>query len=217
MRSRIRVSTALPLLAGLALTGCGDTSGPGGVGQVAVELSSDAAAAGSVAGDLHLSAVPAAALGSLMIDVTRIDVHVAGDGVDETTEGAAEGESGWTTLELEVAAPIDLLDLSTTGAVALASGAIPAGRITQIRLFFDTAQLTLDTDTDVGGQTLPAGVYDVSVPSADQTGLKIDQVGVEVGDGETETVTLEVGLAASIGSLSYTTNGFQLSPVLTVR
>jgi len=224
MKIVTRVLSMLTLAgATLGVAGCDDASGPAGIGEAVVVLTSDAPAANRVAGDLHLSVggVPTAAVASLTLDLTRIDVHVAGLDdepleEDETGEEPAE-DAGWITLEVSLAAPIDLLDLASLGTVELAAGTIPAGRITQVRLFFDTIELTLDADVDQGGQTIPAGVYDVRVPSAEQTGLKINQVDTTVGDGETGTIALEIGLDASIGTLVYQANGFQLSPVLRVK
>lgn len=224
----VRSVSSLALVAGAALAGagCGDAAGPAGAGRAVVVLSGDAAAASRVTDGLRLSAgdVPTAAVSSLTLDLTRIDVHVAGSDTDEPLEEGEENEGvepgetgGWITLEVSLEEPIDLLDLAALGTVELAEGTVPAGKITQIRLFFDTMELTLDTDVDVANQTVAAGVYAVRVPSAEQTGLKINQVNTTVSDGETGTVTLEIGVDASIGSLVYNANGFQLSPVLRVK
>lgn len=219
-------SLALVAAAALATAGCGDAAGPAGAGRAIIALSGDAPAASRVSDRLRLSAgdVPTDAVSSLTLDLTRIDVHVAGSDIDEPLEEGEEGEdpgevgeAGWITLEVSLEAPIDLLDLAALGTVELAEGTVPAGKITQIRLFFDTLELTLDTDVDVANQTVAAGVYAVRVPSAEQTGLKINQVNTTVSDGETGTVTLEIGVDASIGSLVYNANGFQLSPVLRVK
>lgn len=226
-----RGAALLTACAALILAACSDATGPEGVGQANVVLSSDRAAAHRApASDVRLSAgslgdVPVSAVGSLTLEVTRIDVHVAGGDDEASGEGeegpgdedGEEGGSGWVTLELSVATPIDLLDLGATGSVQLASGAVPAGKITQVRLFFDASELVLDADIDASGQQIPAGAYQVNVPSAEQTGLKIPGLAVDISDGETETVTLEIGVDASIGTLVWTANGFQLSPVLRVK
>lgn len=228
MKIATRITSPLiAALGALALVACGDSAGPAGTGQAVVTLASDAAAANRVPDAVRLSVgdVPTDAVSSLALTLTRIDVHVAGAD-DELGEGegeelgegeAGEDESGWITLEVSLAEPVDLLDLAALGSIELAAGAVPAGRITQVRLFFDTMELTLDTDVDVSNQTVPAGVYAVTVPSALQTGLKINQVNATVGDGETATVALEIGVDASIGTLVYNANGFQLSPVMTLK
>ena len=215
----------------LPLAGCSSSSsGPAGVGQASVVLVSDAAVANTVPAGLHLSLgqVPSTALGSLTIDLRRIDVHVAaagttdeaaaGDGAgnagdaagDETAEGPG---SGWVTLELATAQPIDLLDLASTGGILIAAGSVPAGTLNQVRLFFDTASLELAEAVTPNGQAVvDPGTYDVRIPSAEQTGLKLN-LKVEVEDGAAETVMLEVGVNASIGTLVWNANGFQMSPV----
>jgi len=233
MRSTKPLLAPLIGLAGLAgLAAC--STGPAGVGTANVVLSTDASLTASVApaADLRLSMgdVPSSAITSLTLNVTRIDVHVAGgsepeaEGAEatESEEGASEesasseGGSGWITLDLVLASPVDLLDLAGTAGVQLAGGSIPAGKITQVRLFFDVAELTTGESIDVPGQTLPPGVYEVTVPSAQNTGLKI-LTQKDVADGETETVEIELGLDATIGTLNWNANGFRLSPVMKVR
>jgi hypothetical protein len=58
------------------------------------------------------------------------------------------------------------------------------------------------------------GVYDITIPSATQSGLKIQVGRFEVPSGGTETVVLELATNASIQTLIWNTNGFQMSPVM---
>jgi hypothetical protein len=228
MRCTKPLLTSLIGLTGLAgLSAC--STGPAGIATANVVLSADASLTASVApaADVRLSMgdVPASAITSITLNVTRIDIHVAG-GSEPAVEGTEEGESeegesseggsGWITLDLVLASPVDLLDLAGTAGVQLAGGSIPAGKITQVRLFFDVAELTTGESIDVPGQTLPPGVYEVTAPSAQNTGLKI-HTQKNVADGETETVDIEIGLDATIGTLNWNANGFRLSPVMHIK
>ncbi len=96
----------------------------------------------------------------------------------------------------------------------LAAGTLPAGRYNQARFFFDTSQLVLSQDITAQGGTVVAGTYDVWIPSAEQTGLKLQLSDFNVVADETGTLGIEVGAGATIGSLVHTANGFLLSPVL---
>lgn len=94
---------------------------------------------------------------ALVLHVVRTEVHVAAG------EGDEEDEGGFTVLS-EEARDVDLLALRGT-ADEIAHGAVPAGRLTQIRLVLDAdQQATLIVD----GEELP-----VQVPSASESGLKL--------------------------------------------
>lgn len=207
----------------LFTTACSDTTGPG-VGQASVVLTGDATA--SVVGEgisLSLGDVPETAVGNLFLTITRIDLHLV-DVDDEGAEGEGVGgegegegsEAGWISLDPALVAPLDILTLSTAG-VQVADGTVTAGRYNQVRFFFDTSELVLTEAIVVNGVTIDPGTYDVTVPSAAQTGLKLNLSNVEVDDGETETVAIELGLGATIGNLIWNANGFQLSPVLRIN
>lgn len=202
----------------LVTTACSDGLGPE-VGRANVVLTGDAVAASVVGPGISLSMgdVPESAVANLFLEITRIELHLVGGGTGGEGEGETGGESGeggsWISLEPGLTSPVDALQLSETG-VQLASGVVAAGRYNQARFFFDTSQLVLADPIDVNGQTVDAGTYDVTVPSADQTGLKLQLSGVEVTGGETETVGIELGQSATIGTLVWNANGFQLSPVL---
>ncbi|MDX1579806.1 MAG: DUF4382 domain-containing protein [Gemmatimonadota bacterium] len=204
----------------LGMTACSDTTGPG-VGEASVILTSDAVASNSVGEGLSLSIgdVPESSIGNLFLTITRIDLHLVG--ADEG-EAGAEGEGGeeageegggWISLEVSLTDAVDVLALGA-GGIQLAEGTVPAGQYNQARFFFDTSELVLTEDIDVNGTTVVAGSYDVFVPSAAQTGLKLQLSGVEVEDGGTETVGVELGTGATVGTLVRTANGFLLSPVL---
>lgn len=215
------VALALGVL--LFTTACSDTTGPG-VGQASVVLTGDVAA--NVVGEgisLSLGDVPETAVGNLFLTITRIDLHLVGvddegaEGEGTGGEGEASGsQSGWISLDPALVAPLDILTLSTAG-VQIADGTVTAGRYNQVRFFFDTSELVLTEAIDVNGTIVDPGTYDVNIPSAAQSGLKLNLSNVEVGDGETETVAIELGLGATIGNLIWNANGFQLNPVLRIN
>jgi hypothetical protein len=106
------------------------------------------------------------------------------------------------------------MNLPEASGVEIAAGTLPAGHYNQVRLFFSTATITLADPITVGAQTVDPGVYDITIPSATQSGLKIQVGRFEVPSGGTETVVLELATNASIQTLIWNTNGFQMSPVM---
>jgi hypothetical protein len=217
MRSSHRMFAALAIaVSTLAFGACSDTTGPDGVGQASVVLTSDAAAA-SVSPELSLSVagdVPTSAVSNLFLAVTRVDLHLVGGDAEEGEE--SEDGGAWVSLELSLLEPVDILALAGTG-VELAAGTVPAGTYNQARIYFETSELVLGEQIVVNGLTLDPGSYDVTVPSAAESGLKIQFSATDVAEvveGEVETVGIVVGMDATIGTLVWNANGFQLSPVL---
>lgn len=209
------LAAALLLTGAVAFSACSDSTGPE-TGQASVLLAGDGSvAASAVPAGLRLSLgdVPVVAVESIDVTVARVDVHRIGDG--DEGEGAAGG--GWVTLDLAAETPIDLMSLPATGGVEVANGTLVAGFYNQVRLYFSTSTLTLAQTINVGGQDLDPGVYDIRIPSAEQSGYKIQMDSFEVVGGGTESIVLEVATTASIGSLVWNANGFQLSPVMRKR
>ena len=206
----------------LAVTACSDSLGPG-VGEASVILQGDAVAANVLDGGiaLNVAGVPESAVSNLFLTITRVDLHLVGSG--DSGEGEGEGEGGegessgeggsWISLDLSLTEPVDILALSTTG-LELAAGTVPAGRYNQARFFFDTSEIVLDEQVISGGTTIDPGTYDVNVPSGAQTGLKLQLSSTDVGDGDTETVGVQIGSGATIGTLVWNANGFSVSPRL---
>ncbi len=222
MLAKRHLPVAAIAAAGFLAFGCGDSSGPEGLGNANILLVAEAASASlqgvpprlSVAGD-----VPMAAVEAIEISLTRIEVHRTGSGDQEGAEegGESGGGGGWVALNLEAAAATDLLQLSTTGGVPIASGGLEPGTYNQVRLFFSDAMIRLSSDVTVqGGQVVGVGAYEIRIPSAEQTGLKIP-TSFEVPEGGETTVVLEVGVNATVGTLVWNANGFQMSPVMKER
>ncbi|WP_437806441.1 DUF4382 domain-containing protein [Sorangium sp. So ce1078] len=150
-------------------------------------------AGGDVASEAHL-----------VVTVTEVSVHIAGDegspgGDGESADRA--GEKGWTTL-FSGEAKVDLLDAVSTEEF-LGSNEVSAGKITQVRLVLAGAEL-VDA----------AGTSPVSCPSCSESGLKIVTEGtVEVSPGGTLRLTLDVDQASS---LTQDESGYRLDPVIKI-
>lgn len=214
--------TALFLLGAAA---CGNGAGPSGTGTASVELSQAGGVLGTISGRLlRLDAtpgqVPLGAISALQLTLERIDVHRSSPGAGSASSGngsgnGSSGEGGWITLNLTEPLPIDVLSLPTAAGVEVARGDLPAGQYDNLRLFFSQATLTLSQTLDVQGQTFDPGEYDLRIPSAEQTGLKVPSASFQIAEGQTETVIVEIATDASVQTIVRNANGFQMSPVLT--
>jgi hypothetical protein len=154
---------------------------------------------------------------SLLVTVTEVDVHVVEKGgKDEPERAAPEGEiavadaqtaadaeqeqNGWVTV-FEGEQEINLLDAAAASAF-LGGAAVPAGKITQLRLVLAGEALLLD-----GDQRFP-----VSCPSCTEAGLKLNPSGkLEVAEGGALSLTLEFDQE---GSLTEDSEGLRMSPVI---
>jgi hypothetical protein len=203
MRLRIAV-LVLPVLLLAALFGCGKHPSQPGMGQVTLRLTDDPVA---------LEAV------NLVVD--QVSIHRAGDegeregGEDslEVDDGGEHGDSldvnddeegghsgGWEVLSQEQHT-FDLLTLRNGVVTTLASGTVPAGHYTQVRL-----KLGPGSNVVVNGQSHP-----LVVPSGMQSGLKL--VGqFEVNSGETKELTLDFNAAKSV--VLATDGSYRLSPTI---
>jgi hypothetical protein len=110
------------------------------------------------------------------VDIQAVEVNVSGDGND----------SGWMELETNTGI-YNLLELTNGLSVVLADEEIPAGRISQIRLILGENN-TLKMDDQV---------HDLSTPSAQQSGLKI-QLHTDLEAGITYEVKLDFDAARSV-------------------
>ncbi len=149
---------------------------------------------GSNTGTLRVSLVdaPDPTITSLNVTITRVEAHIAG----------SDDNSGWTTLTA-VPQPFDLLDLVDNEAI-LSSVNLPVGHYTQIRLFIDPNTATVTDST---------GTHPVNIPSAAQTGIKLN-VDFDVTANQITTILLDFNVSKSLRKLG---NGnYQLQPVIPV-
>jgi hypothetical protein len=213
MASRIRYpkSIALPtLLAGLFL-GCSASDGGGsGTLEMGITATGQALTADDAGPDGGTIDADAGTAGPrLLLNVRRIDVHVAGTDDSDPPDATPptpnppppDDEGGWVTI-FSGAVSLDLLQAGSVETF-LASATVPAGKITQIRLVLADAVWVED------GRTQP-----VTCPSCTQTGLKIVTMGkVVVPQGGTLHVTLDFDRDHSVRAEK---DGYRLDPVVKI-
>jgi hypothetical protein len=206
MLTRIRYARSIgwAALFGSALLGC-QASG----GTVEVGLTSSGQTLAAARPDLDGGAidVDAGAGPHLVLTVQRVDIHIAGADKDDDppvppgNPPPPDDDGGWVTV-FSGTAQVDLLQAGSVEAF-LASGPVPAGKITQIRLVISQA-------TWVDGTASKP----VTCPSCTQTGLKIVTMGkVVVPAGGTLHVTLDFDRDHS---LKDDKDGLRLDPVVKI-
>ena len=163
-----------------------------------------AAAPGPSDADSAVSSEPTdARMVRLEFTVTEIDVRVAAlgtDGAGDQQEGSAGAGDSWVTIPGE-----QVIDLHAgSNEIALGAAAVPAGRITQIRLVIDGA-VTFWNGTE---RTVMA------CPSCSTSGLKLAVEDVIVLAGSVVNLKLVFDLVMS--SLE-TSDGLMLGPVMHVE
>ncbi len=180
----------------IALAGCGSAGGDASV-EVGITAQPLQAAAPSSGPDAQRH---------LAITVTEVDVHVASTGGDDATKadsapGKDASESGWITV-FSGKTRVDLFDAASTEA-RIAAMDVPAGKLTQVRLVLDGAELVEGTTTTA-----------VACPSCSQWGLKIITEGkVEVTAGGTLHLALDFDQTKS---LSQDESGYRMDPVIKI-
>jgi hypothetical protein len=188
----------------LAVTGCGGGDGTIEVGMTAQPLQASAASQGDP---------DTTAQKHLVVTVTEVNVHMAGDaeeneasemapGVDgKSTRDESVDEGGWITI-FSGEVKLDLLDVTSTEKL-LGSNEVPEGKVTQVRLVLTDAEL-------IDGSTRSV----VSCPSCSESGLKIlTKNAVEVSSGGTLHLTLDFDQTSS---LTQEQSGYRLSPVIKI-
>jgi hypothetical protein len=124
------------------------------------------------------------------IDIQGVEVHV----------GDNDDESGWRSLPAREGI-YNLLDLTNGLDTLLGEVEIPAGKISQVRLVLgDNNTVKVNDD-----------VFDLSTPSAQQSGLKL-QVHQTLSAGITYKILLDFDVARSIVTTG--NGGYKLKPVI---
>lgn len=112
-------------------------------------------------GKITISLTDAAdSLSKVLVDIQSVDVHYAANDTDTL---ASDTTSGWVTLNSN-AGVYNLTELQNGIEKVIATGELPAGHVTQIRL-----KLGSDNSLVIPGDTLS-----LAVPGATQTGIKIN-------------------------------------------
>ena len=215
-----KVLDAITVLAAAAapLLACGDDPGESpAFAPVRFEINrSEAANASASAPDLAVGGtqqITPDAVSSLTVTVTGIECQLS---------GVAEGsEDGWVTVSLDDPVTLDLLALPVADAspVVIATGVLPVGSYQHVRLFVSAAQISFANDLILGSVTFDAGlIYDVTIPSVAQSGIKTDVQFVVTADGEgaVSAVPLLFDPSATFVNATVTGTGqVMLAPVIT--
>lgn len=188
--SRFTTMGLAALACSAAVAACGD-SGPE-LAPAAARISiADDISLGRAALDWFASAAgPALAISpdtvqSLIVEVTEVRFLPATE--DEEDEG------GWQALTLDQPVMLDLMALppESEGAIELASGLVPVGSYSMVRLLVTGGEIVFKGPISLGaaGNFDGGTPYPVTVPSGSETGLKTD-VAFEVSAAEDETVNV---------------------------
>lgn len=223
----IRNLTRTGLLAGLALSlaGCEDSFGVGPEGtQTEVRLSRGSVASQSLASHAVASFNLAAAgaggqrgggpvalsnVASLKLAVTEVRA------VPLQADTARKAE--WVTLKVANPTMLDLLTLPTRAdnGLVLARGDLPSGTYRNLRIFVQSPVIVFKQDVRVGPFTYKAGEeHPVSIPGADQTGIKVPTGSFTVDEAGAE-VRVVFDPAASLGKIIPAgPTGIKMTPVI---
>lgn len=175
----------MTLMAGALAAGaaCND-NGPEGTAPVDVAMrQSDAATVQAVQGFLAsaaggMEAIDPDTVASLTVQVTAVEF---------LPQGSADEESAWVRADLDQAVTVDLAALPGDGesAQVIATGDVPVGTYGNVRLFVEDAEITFKGPITLGVtlELLASVAYDVSIPSAAQTGIKTDATVTVDDDG----------------------------------
>ncbi len=209
---RLVAFLALPFL----VVGCDSQEsalGPGAPGgETQILIGRDGGVSASVATAVSAVSNPPVAFSdieSLEFVIERVEAH--------RLDGGA-----WTTIDLEPVT-IDLARIGEGMTAEVAAGALPAGTYNQLRFFLASSTVTFLVDITVGNETFVAGqVYDLDIPSVENSGLKIntahftvEETAEETAGEEAETVLVLFDPAATTASIGVTGSGrVRMSPVL---
>lgn len=152
------------------------------------------------------------------ITISKIEAHIAGE--DEEDEGEWIILRDWSN-ENELDLPVfDLMKLQDVSEL-LVEGTFDAGKYTQLRLFVSESTISVEIEVaeeendegiDVVNE-VPFEIFNVEIPSAYQTGIKLIHP-FEIIEGETTELTIDFDAEESIIK---TGNGsYKLKPVIKI-
>jgi hypothetical protein len=144
---------------------------------------------------------PACGFDHVYVTVEKVRVHQSG--------GAADGEGGWTDLELSPPRRVDLLALNNGILEELGMVQLSAGRYSQVRLVLAENR----PGNAMANAVQPTGGSEVALatPSAQQSGLKL-QAHLKVASGQTTDLLLDFDACKSI--VNAAGSGYILKPVI---
>lgn len=228
--------TGLAGLLAIGLAACSDGLGPDqepGTVQVTMSESSGTASA-SLAGlqasfsetGMTASNVPMDAVDAVNLTINEVQVlPVEEDG--ENGNGGSNGENGgWISLDVEGGTTtINLVDLPSNGSgVTIAGGQLDPGTYHNVRLFFESAEIVLNSSVTLGdgedgdgGTTVEAGTHALFIPSGFETGVKVPTARFEVSDNSSAAIDVLADSEGSIQTINLTGTGLLMTPVLTAE
>ena len=179
------------------LVACGGSASVGVKASSTTSLAQSADQAASAAGVLSSA-------DALLLHVKSTDAHVVADVAADVTaddrEAAKTGADGWTTISSQ-ARDVDLKALAATPS-DIAGGAVPSGRLTEIRLVLD--------DDDPADLVVAGAKTAVSVPSSSESGLKLTlQPPLDLSAGASEALAVQFD-----GTLVDVDTALELRPTL---
>ena len=162
---------------------------------------------------------------NVFVTLSRVEVHVVPPGGEDrsgpdddsdhgtatTAEGgsAGEDESGWVTIPLATR-QLDLMALQSDPAATLGQLHLPAGKITQIRLFLDPAGRNVVVLSDGTSCGIDLG----AIPT---TGIRITQPFKAINLPANEKVTIFVDLDLRAEQTSSGTCTYRIDPVIQIE
>ena len=187
-----------------SLTGLTDelTDVPAGMFGIVVQSAPSADSSPvPTAGGPALASVSLDKVVSITLEIGRVD--------------AKRADGGWVDAGV-VNASLDLLNLPDEG-FELLDSSLPTGEYQMLRLFLTAdPTITLNTDVRVGRTTYEAGEHPLSIPSAEQNGLRLHAEFTVDAGGEILTIVVDGG--ATVRKVTATGSGvLKISPELQVR
>ena len=167
MKSRILIAIYTTTLA----TKCTDTLNTGATNpaRITLQQSLPVSAAAFSNGEPTFGSIDVALVAALRVTITEIEVLRLGE------DDADDTNPAWTRLELTDPVELDFLALPLEGEspLVIASGELPLGSYGHVRLFVSSTGVEFASEVNVGPQTFyPATLYEVEIPSGEQTGIK---------------------------------------------
>lgn len=130
--------------------------------------------------------IKASQTGRLRVGLT--DAPAAFKAVNVTfAELSAHLDGSWVTVRGDQSTTVNLLEWNNGKAILIGAADVPAGRYTQVRLKVQSAEVV----------TMDGQVHQVTIPSGDQTGLKLVSE-FDVSEGSTYEVVLDFDVQKSI-------------------
>ena len=180
--------------AALAVAACG--GGGGG---------SNEPAGGTGTLRLALTDAPACGYDAVNVTIERVRIH--------QSDAAGDNDAGWHDLVISPRQRVDLLSLTNGVLKELGEMPLPAGRYTHMRLVLADN----GNSAPFANSVVPTGGSEVALttPSAQQSGLKLNNLNIDVGPNQIADVVLDFDACKSIVRRG-NSGHYNLKPVIAV-